>query len=356
MKRNHLVMMLLTVLFLFNCCNSRENVTINQQEKQLRSFYEGRNKPLLGKTNSQTDPDPYPHCDNIPTFSRPLDKNEIFFYTSFFPKLDTSISRITSISTQCYNCVSWTLGITNEWLWPDGGFLLPSEKSTKLEYFDEFYKKLGYTKTTDIKDADVEAWGIDNGVDPLYMTHASVRYTPDRTVWESKLGALQRLTHKADDLESDTYGKVRAYYKKSSDVNIKELVKGQQTPKFSPTHTQYDALLRRLLPMSDEDIDRFNNLYFDWKSEWFTGKYGLSSNPADRRLTPSYQKLKNLGEDIIPLVVGRMLLYNDEFFALQLYNDLQKNPNLKISNNHNVLEGEKSKANRTVALYLKSIE
>ncbi|SDE42314.1 DUF7689 domain-containing protein [Riemerella columbipharyngis] len=214
MKINYLAVILFVILFLFNCCNSIENITINQLEMQLRSFYEGRNKPLLGKANDQTTPDLYPHCDNIPTFSHSLDQNEIFFYTSFFSKLDTNLSRRTSISTQCYNCVSWTLGITNEWLWPDGEFILPSEKSTKPEFFDEFYKKLGYTKTTDIKDADIEAWGVDNGIDPLYMTHASVRYAPDRSIWESKLGALQRLTHIADGLESDIYGKVRIYYKK----------------------------------------------------------------------------------------------------------------------------------------------
>lgn len=357
MKSSKLIMMLCAIL-LIGC--SREDLVkesevskINEAQKTLNGFYALKSPPIL--KHSSTDPDPYPKCDNIPTFSRPLNQAEVLFYSAYFPKLNTDLARITSISTKCYNCVAWTLGITNDWIWPDGGYPLSTEKSTKLKFFDDFYAKLGYKKVTREDIADVEAWGIDNGVDSLYMTHASVRYAQDRNAWESKLGELQRIKHFANELEGDTYGKVRAYYQKGNNMNVKQIFLKNQTPKVNHNILEYDALIRKIAQLDERKIEYFNYYYFNWKEEWFEGNMALSSNPADRKTGEFYNALQNMGADIIPLVVGRMLLYEDEFMALQLYNDLQKDINLRVDKNPKLLEGEKSKVNRTINLYLKSI-
>lgn len=355
------ILFTLLVFALQGCNDTLEDA--NKETLTLEKGYKMNNSNLtLGNSyrGSFANNDPYPHCENIPTFSEPLNQGEKLFYGSYFPNLNIDKARVTSISTKCYNCVAWTLGITDAWIWPDGGHLLPSPEATRLEFFDEFYQNLGYVKTTNPNEAEIEAWGIQPPKGQLYMTHASVIYAGSQTTWESKFGGLERLTHGMNELVSDTYGNAVVYYKKSANmVNIEQLRKQYVMPRIALNGSQYRKFNNKIVSVGIKTIIEFDEKFEKWKRTWNQDSIKLSSNPADRMRSTEYQELYQMGDVILPLVVQQLFLYPEDFFALQLYDNLQKDNNLKViykgPRDLQILEGEQSRANRTTKLYIESL-
>ncbi|VVM25521.1 hypothetical protein BSPWISOXPB_7183 [uncultured Gammaproteobacteria bacterium] len=69
-----------------------------------------------------------------------------------------------------------------------------------------------------------------------------------------------------------------------------------------------------------------------------------------------FQDLINMGKEVIQLI-AREMLEEDNFFILVLYENLQKNAKLTITNIEDLLplENEQSRARRTIHLYLQSL-
>lgn len=112
-------------------------------------------------------------------------------------------------SSQRYNCIAWTLGIRNEWVWP----------GTRIEDFDALYAKQGYQplSTVDLSnDPSLEKVVIyghppKNGKGAIEVTHGAIMDEQGR--FTSKIGTQPLIRHtSADDLTGPSYGEpVRVY-------------------------------------------------------------------------------------------------------------------------------------------------
>ncbi len=150
-------------------------------------------------------------------YSQYPDERKILEGSEGFPKLRDY--GVLAPSTKRYNCIAWSLGITDRWVWP----------GTSLIAFDILYAKHGY-KRLGTRDTDLEAGvekivlygkyetvrlkGADGQVreEALFVaTHAAWQEV-DGT-WSSKLGALARIGHLTPEaLSSATYGDPAVVY------------------------------------------------------------------------------------------------------------------------------------------------
>jgi hypothetical protein len=60
---------------------------------------------------------------------RPMTSAEKQRFRGYFANLDVDRAVVTGGASTVYNCISWTVGITNRWLWP----------GNSLANFDTFY-------------------------------------------------------------------------------------------------------------------------------------------------------------------------------------------------------------------------
>lgn len=121
-------------------------------------------------------------------------------------------------SSQKYNCIAWTLGIRDEWVWP----------GTRIEDFDKLYAQQGY-KPMDSLDLShdpnmekVVIYGLPprTGNGPIEVTHGARMDEQGR--FTSKIGTQPLIRHNsADDLTGPSYGQpVRVYVRpRQSPVN-----------------------------------------------------------------------------------------------------------------------------------------
>lgn len=107
-----------------------------------------------------------------------------------------------------YNCIAWSVGITDDWIWP----------GDKVKDFDEFYSLHGWTLSESgrrrYKGRKIALYA--KGAGPSDCTHASLE-THDCCWDESKLGAFERIMHRRHEMEFGFYGNVIRYYEKSDD-------------------------------------------------------------------------------------------------------------------------------------------
>ncbi|WP_426733087.1 DUF6209 family protein [Myxococcus faecalis] len=135
-------------------------------------------------------------------------KNELLRSKSF-PHLTADTFVGIGPSSQRYNCIAWTLGNRNEWVWP----------GTRVEDFDQLYAQQGYQPldTLDLShDPTLEKVVIYGrkpvtGNGPLEVTHGALMDEQGR--FTSKIGTQPLIRHNsADDLTGPSYGApVRVY-------------------------------------------------------------------------------------------------------------------------------------------------
>ncbi|MBK7860992.1 MAG: hypothetical protein IPJ65_20780 [Archangiaceae bacterium] len=133
-------------------------------------------------------------------------KNELLRSKSF-PNLQAEDFVGIAPSSQRYNCIAWTLGLRDQWVWP----------GTRVEDFDALYAKAGYSPAPDLDaslDPELEkvalyALTLSSGA--TEVTHGA-RQQPDGQ-WTSKIGTQPLIRHHAlDDLAGPSYGApVRIY-------------------------------------------------------------------------------------------------------------------------------------------------
>ena len=136
---------------------------------------------------------------------------EIKQTVSWFPNLyENKWWRVTGEACGTYNCIAWSVGVTNKWLWPGDNQTI----------FDKFYLSYGYVPLgvgEDPSRAEVAYWETRGGA----STHGCRRVAGD--VWESKLGSSLRILHALKDLEGSTYGYVAKYYRKATTKELEAL-------------------------------------------------------------------------------------------------------------------------------------
>ena len=87
--------------------------------------------------------------------ARPMTPAEKVRFKACFPSLDVDRSVVTGGASSVYNCIAWTVGVTNRWLWP----------GSSLANFDAFYKRFGFIRSGD---GPISVWG-----------HTDLRADPD---------------------------------------------------------------------------------------------------------------------------------------------------------------------------------
>jgi hypothetical protein len=121
-------------------------------------------------------------------------------FLGWFPNLRNFT--ITAPATGIYNCISWSVGISSEWLWP----------GDTVAAFDAFYTSYGWTSSAsgkrEYQKRKVALWADTSG-----CTHGS-RETYDCDWHESKCGPAERIMHDKFQMQDGGYGNIIKYYEK----------------------------------------------------------------------------------------------------------------------------------------------
>lgn len=276
---------------------------------------------------------------------RKLTAAEKITFHNDFPLLDVDFTIVTGEPTGNYNCISWTVGVTNYWHWP----------GSTLQDFDNFYAQFGLQRKTK---GFVAVWGASNNA----MTHGCISGPTHGPCWESKCGSLARIQHCLNELNGPVYQHVIAYY------TWKIIIVGPQFPiplpkylkeymKIKRVFTKEEtALIKELVKAVPADTAaEFEKKFRAFKNSWFKGSLSSASDPYARAKSAEYREMTAMGKVIIPLLVNK-LMDESNFLALPAYESLAgKRMSIPIdSRDEKVLEGEQGRAYRTVKLFLGS--
>jgi type VI secretion system secreted protein VgrG len=133
-----------------------------------------------------------------------------------FPRLGGNFEVIGG-ATKGYNCIAWSLGVTDHWVNPETG-----PDFAPLKYMDRLYAERGYSRERDLN------WRLEPGYEKVVVygtlnpdatihevTHAA-RQEHDGT-FTSKLGQLPVIRHAMpEDLRGPSYGLPVAVYVRPS--------------------------------------------------------------------------------------------------------------------------------------------
>ena len=263
----------------------------------------------------------------------------------YFPNLDVEAACISAPYDTTYNCLAWTLGFDNVWLWP----------GACIEAFDKLYRRYGFTRATN---GPIAAWGHSL----TDMTHGSISGEGHGPRWESKPGDLNRIQHGMHGLSGAQYGQILAFYKRNYSITIaQDLIEhaSKYKPKTVKLKPKRKKILDRVLEgITQEQREDFEKQFKKWKKSWSKGPGAVQSNPGHVRQGEAYFKLGAMDEKVLlPLLIDK-LRDPDNFLALQLYDSMQPNLHLKIQidpEDDLIFLGEQGRAQKTVETYLKNI-
>lgn len=270
--------------------------------------------------------------------ARPMTLAEKQRFRGYFPVLDVDRAIVSGEVSQVYNCIAWTVGITDRWLWP----------GTSIASFDTFYRGFGFVRASD---GPIAAWGHSTS----QMTHGSISGPGHGRRWESKCGGDLRIQHGLNELVSSSYGRVVAFYNKSRRLKAvfvpirKKRMTGKPSKSYL-TAAEKKALSEQLKSIPAQRQKAFEAAFRSWKATWFRGGLAISSNPHTRAVGPEYDALIAMGPEILPLLVQK-LAAPDNFLALQLYDAIQPDERLIVQAepaDKRILDGEQGRARRVV--------
>jgi hypothetical protein len=275
---------------------------------------------------------------------RKLTTQEKIDFHNDFPLLDVDFTIVTDEPSGVYNCISWTVGVTNLWHWP----------GSSLSDFDNFYSQFGLQQKPK---GTVAAWGFDENS----MTHGCISGPTHGPCWESKCGGWARIQHCLNELNGpdSNYGHVICYYG-SKRIYIppfypKYLIRYlEEERRFSKEEINILKSLCREIPK--EKIAEFDRKFPALKKSWNKGNFSSASDPYAKTKTAEYRELTGLGKDILPLLAMKMT-DDANFLALPAFEQLAKDKKLIIridSADERILEGEQGRAYRTVKNYIVS--
>jgi hypothetical protein len=264
---------------------------------------------------------------------RKLTAAEKVIFLNAFPLLDVDFTIVTGEPTTDYNCISWTVGVTNYWHWP----------GSTLANFDSFYAQFGLQRKTK---GHVAAWGLSESG----MTHGCISGPTHGPCWESKCGSLARIQHCLNELNGPSYGHVIAYYAwKIKVIPLPKYLVEYMKLKRVFTKEEINRIKALIKEIPREKAADFEKRFSAWKKIWHTGSHAFSSDPYTRTKTTEYRELAGLGKDILPLLASKLMDENN-FLALPAFEELaDKKLIIRIdATDEKVLEGEQGRAFRTI--------
>ena len=217
-------------------------------------------------------------------------------FQRYFPGLNVNAAVVTGEATNAYNCISWTVGVTNRWIWP----------GNTLAQFDALYRGFGLTRCSN---GPVAAWGFS----PSRMTHGSITGPGHGPRWESKCGGDLRIQHGLGELAGSSYGHVVAFYCRNRalesvfDTALKEHeAMKEKAPKSYLSSAQRKVLAEVVRDVPEDVKAAFEHTFEVWRETWFDDPLSISSDPSDRATGKPFQDLIALGPRIIPLVLEKL--------------------------------------------------
>jgi hypothetical protein len=270
--------------------------------------------------------------------ARPMTAAEKQRFRGYFPSLNVDQAVVTGETSTVYNCISWTVGVTDRWLWP----------GSSIGDFDNLYRGFGFVRAGD---GPIAAWGHSTS----NMTHGSISGPGHGPRWESKCGSDLRIQHGLNELVGSSYGRVVAFYRRSRllEAVFASIVEKPMKDKASRTcltGAEKKALRDQVNDVPTEARAAFEASFNAWKNTWFSGGLAISSNPHTRAVGKEFDALIALGPAILPLLVEK-LADPENFLALQLYDAMQPNERLVVqfaAEDERILEGEQGRARRVV--------
>jgi len=128
--------------------------------------------------------------------------NEWGQLSAVFPGLNRANVFITDEPTPVYNCIAFSLGLTNVWINPP----------QPLSAFQALYNNPPYNHPTlpaASGSASIDGWATPAvGPTITQMTHGSRTSAAKPGLWESKLGQWFRITHGRAELTGTSYGRI----------------------------------------------------------------------------------------------------------------------------------------------------
>jgi hypothetical protein len=98
---------------------------------------------------------------------RPMTSGEKQRFHGYFPSLNVDQAVVTGEISTVYNCISWTVGVTDRWLWP----------GSSIADFDIFYRGFGFVRAGD---GSIAAWGHSTANMTHYLTAAEKKALRDQ--------------------------------------------------------------------------------------------------------------------------------------------------------------------------------
>lgn len=132
------------------------------------------------------------------------------------PKIKEAGYKVTSPESRRYNCIAWSIGRVDIWIWPVPQFFWPLniEKNLKLSTFIDFYQMFGYIISENEKlEEGYEKIAIYINPERDIVTHAARQTESGK--WTSKLGPYKDIEHNSlDSLTGPDYGIVAIIMKR----------------------------------------------------------------------------------------------------------------------------------------------
>ena len=265
---------------------------------------------------------------------RSMTAQEKVDYKRLFPGLDVNAAQVSGEATEIYNCIAWTVGITDRWIWP----------GNSIATFDTFYRQFGYSRSSN---GPIAAWGAST----TQMTHGCVTGSGHGPRWESKCGRGLRIQHGLTELEGSSYGRVLAFYAISTAdapfskaLSAAKKTRSRGSMELSKSEKAMLATAVALVPQGLRKS--FKSAFEAWKKTWFEGRLAIISDPYARAAGQEFEALIALGPNALPLVVDEMV-QTDSFIAVVLYDFMQSDARLVVQfepDDPRVLLGEQARA------------
>lgn len=274
--------------------------------------------------------------------TRSMTAAEKMNFKGLFPMLNVDAAVVSGEATEVYNCIAWTVGVTDKWLWP----------GASIASFDTFYRQWGFARTNN---GPIAAWGSSTSA----MTHGCISGSGHGARWESKCGQSLRIQHGLTELEGSSYGRVVAFYSESTTAApfaelMAKSAKTKDKRAMKLTSSQM-SLLKESVAGVPKDLQlNFESAFSAWKKTWFEGGLAINSDPHSRARGKDFDVLVSLGPSTLPLVV-QMLAHEENFFALVLYDVLQSDARLVVqyeADDPRILRGEQGRAAAVVKVWL----
>ncbi|MEX2559392.1 MAG: hypothetical protein WD403_05720, partial [Pirellulales bacterium] len=238
--------------------------------------------------------------------ARPMTPPEKQRFRGYFPSLNVDQVVVTGETSTLYNCISWTVGVTDRWFWP----------GSSIGNFDTFYRGFGFLRAGD---GPIASWGHSTS----NMSHGSISGPGHGLRWESKCGGDLRIQHGLNELVGSSYGRVVAFYRRSAlleagFVPILEKRMKEKTSKSYLTTAEKKTLRDQVKNIPTGLRTAFEAAFSAWRATWFSGGLAVSSNPQTRAIGKEFDALIAFGPAILPLLIEK-LADPENFLALQLY-------------------------------------